>query len=36
MPSGQALRLLGWPKEELVEVDGLWLNRSEPGSLKTE
>jgi CRISPR-associated protein Cas2 len=36
MPSGQALRLLGWPKEELVEVDGLWLNRSEPGSLKAE
>jgi len=29
MPSGQALRVLGWPKEELAEVDGLWLNRSE-------
>lgn len=36
MPGGQGLRLLGWPKEELVEVDGVWLNRSEPRSLKTE
>lgn len=36
MPSGQALRVLGWPRKELVELDGLWLDRSEPGSLKTE
>lgn len=36
MPSGQALRVLGWPKKEIVELDGLWLERSEPGSLKTE
>lgn len=36
MPSGQGLSLLGWPKEELVETDGLWLNRAQPRSLKTE
>lgn len=36
MPSGQALRILGWPKKELVELDGLWLDRSEAESLKTE
>jgi CRISPR-associated protein Cas2 len=32
-PSGQALRMLGWPKKELVEHDGLWFDH---GSLKTE
>jgi CRISPR-associated protein Cas2 len=36
LPSGQALLFLGWPKEELIEVDGLWLNRTQPPSLKTE
>lgn len=36
MPSGQAVRMLGWPKKELVELDGLWLDRSEPRSLTTE
>jgi CRISPR-associated protein Cas2 len=35
-PSGQAVLSLGWPKKELVELDGLWLDRSEASSLKTE
>ncbi len=34
-PGGQAIRLLGWPKRELVELDGMWLVVA-PGSLKTE
>jgi CRISPR-associated protein Cas2 len=36
MPSGQAVRVLGWPRTELVELDGLWLDRSEHGSLTTD
>lgn len=35
-PGGQALRMLGWPKREFVELDGLWLDRAEPVSLTTE
>lgn len=36
MPSGQAVRALGWPRKQLVELDGLWLDHAEPRSLKTE
>jgi CRISPR-associated protein Cas2 len=36
MPSGQAVLVLGWPKKELVELDGLWLDRAERRSLTTE
>ena len=36
MPSGQAVLTLGWPKKELVELDGLWLDRAEPAALTTE
>lgn len=35
-PSGQAVLVLGWPKKELVELDGIWLGRSEKRSLTTE
>ena len=35
-PSGQAVLVLGWPKKELVELDGLWLERVDRSSLKTE
>lgn len=35
-PSGQAVLVLGWPKKELIELNGLWLDRSEPRSLTTE
>jgi CRISPR-associated protein Cas2 len=36
-PSGQAVRTLGWPKKEFVELDGMWLDRADTsGSLKTE
>ena len=28
-PSGQAIRSLGWPRKELVEHDGIWLDRSQ-------
>lgn len=31
MPSGQAVQTLGWPRKVLVELDGLWLDRLEPG-----
>lgn len=34
-PSGQAVLVLGWPKRELVELDGIWLDRRED-SLTTE
>jgi CRISPR-associated protein Cas2 len=34
-PGGQALRLLGWPKREFVELDGTWLVAA-PGSVTTE
>lgn len=36
-PSGQAVRALGWPKKEFVELDGMWLDRADStGSVKTE
>jgi len=28
--------MLGWPKKEFVELDGLWLDKAEPVSLTTE
>lgn len=31
-PSGQSLLVLGWPRKELVELDGVWLDRSSAGS----
>jgi CRISPR-associated protein Cas2 len=34
-PSGQAILTLGWPKKELIEHQGIWLDRAEL-SLKTE
>lgn len=33
--SGQAIRILGWPKKEIVEHDGIWLERGER-SVRTE
>ena len=35
-PSGQAVRILGWPRKEMVEVDGMWLEGAITESLKTE
>jgi CRISPR-associated protein Cas2 len=36
-PGGQAVLTLGWPRKELVELDGVWLDRRPaPDSLKTE
>lgn len=36
-PSGQAVRVLGWPKKEFAELDGMWLDRAaSDGSLTTE
>jgi CRISPR-associated protein Cas2 len=35
-PSGQAIQVLGWPKKDLVEIDGMWLDRAESSSLTTE
>lgn len=35
-PSGQAVRVLGWPRKEIRELDGLWLERSELPSLTAE
>lgn len=39
-PSGQAVRVLGWPRKEFVDLDGMWLERTEPAaegrSLTTE
>ena len=35
-PSGQAVATLGWPQKELVELDGMWVTRSRPGSLTAE
>jgi CRISPR-associated protein Cas2 len=35
-PGGQAVMTLGWPKKDLVELDGSWLERSGGGSLETE
>ncbi len=36
MPGGQAVLTLGWPRKELTELDGVWLDRREIGSLTTE
>jgi len=36
MPSGQGVLTLGWPRKELTELDGVWLDRREVGSLTTE
>jgi len=35
-PSGQAVLVLGWPKKELVELDGMWLDRAEPSTPSTD
>jgi CRISPR-associated protein Cas2 len=35
-PSGQALLTLGWPRKDLVELDGMWLDRAPNRSLTTE
>jgi CRISPR-associated protein Cas2 len=35
-PSRQGVRVLGWPKKEFVEIDGMWLDRADVGSLTTE
>lgn len=35
-PSGQAVTMLGWPKKELAELNGAWLERRALGSLIPE
>lgn len=35
-PSGQAVLVLGWPKKEIVEHNGIWLDRVAPRSVTTE
>lgn len=35
-PSGQAVLMLGWPKKELAELNGVWLDRRTTDSLTTE
>ena len=35
-PSGQAVLMLGWPKKELAELNGVWLDRRALDSLTTE
>lgn len=35
-PSGQGVLALGWPRKELVELDGLWLDRRAVPSLTSE
>ena len=35
-PSGQAVLMLGWPKKELTELNGVWLDRRATDSLTTE
>jgi CRISPR-associated protein Cas2 len=35
-PGGQALLMLGWPRKELTELDGVWLDRRAPRSVTTE
>ena len=35
-PGGQAVLTLGWPKKELAELDGMWLDRLEDSSLTTK
>lgn len=27
-PSGQAVATLGWPRKELVELDGIWVDKT--------
>jgi CRISPR-associated protein Cas2 len=29
MPGGQGVLVLGWPRKELVEIDGMWLDRTD-------
>lgn len=31
--SGMSLRFVGWPKKDIVNVEGLWLARSDPTSI---
>jgi CRISPR-associated protein Cas2 len=35
-PGGQAVLVLGWAKKDLVELDGVWLDRCERSSLTNE
>ena len=38
-PSGQAVRVLGWPKKEFIELDGMWIGLTSPkddGSVTTK
>lgn len=35
-PGNQGLLTLGWPKKDITEVDGLWLEFQSTGSLTTE
>jgi CRISPR-associated protein Cas2 len=32
-PSGQALRMLGWPSKEIVEHEGVWVVRADTGDV---
>lgn len=34
-PGGQAVVTLGWPRKELTELNGLWLDRRVPAVLTT-
>ena len=36
MPGELGLLTLGWPRKELVELDGVWVDRRAAGSLTTE
>ena len=36
MPGGQGILSLGWPRKELVELDGIWLERRETGSVTSQ
>ena len=35
-PSGLSVVVLGWPKKEFAEIDGIWADRLIPSSLKAE
>lgn len=35
-PGGQAILTVGWPRKELAELDGLWLDRRVSESLPAE
>lgn len=35
-PGQQAVLMLGWPKKEFTELNGVWLDRRSSGSLTTE